>query len=565
MDNNVRPTVTILTTICSNQAHLMKLLCKQIKSQTYKNIVEWIIIDTTNKLDIDILKEFDKLIIKYFQVNNDSAVYSTIREQSLNALGQYLIWMNPDYYYFDHRINYIIDKLSKSHYQLACCSNIYAYIFDLKKLYKINTNIGTFAYNSTYINNSTNTNNCLNILGEYCGVYLTPSANGIIDKIINCDELDNSVINHLIPTQFYDQYSKLFNCPIYNYLKYDIVYLMGNPQIIWDPTDMSMGGSEQAIVYLSENWVKMGKSVVVYGNINKNQIINGVHYINYYEINLQYSIKTLIIWRTPGIVFLMKFNLKADKIIIDFHDNFDYTLTHLNFETLINLFKQITKFNFKSQYHLNCFENFVKYRLSSNQFNIIPNGVRLLEFSQHNNIQKNPFRYCYCSSYDRGLEYILTNIWPLIYQMEPKSELHVYYGMDYIYNDIFKNKIKSLLDQPGVTEYGRQPMSTIIKEKYLSTFHLYLSHSTAEIDCISIKESLVTGCIPIITNTGVFAERHGIHYQNEPPEIIARDIVNKSHDFELIQSIRDQLQKSSTIIDWNEIAIQWLITLYTIS
>jgi hypothetical protein len=335
---------------------------------------------------------------------------------------------------------------------------------------------------------------------------------------------------------------------------------MGDPQIVWDPTDTSVGGSEQAIVYLSENWVKMGKSVIVYGNINKNQIINGVNYVNYYEINLQCSMKTLIIWRTPGIVFLMKFNLKADKIIIDFHDNFSYTLTHLNFEKLNNLFKQITKFNFKSQYHLNSFEEFIKYRLSPEQFNIIPNGVRLLEFSQNNNTPKNPFRYCYCSSYDRGLEYILTNIWPLIYKMEPKSELHVYYGMDYIYDDIFKNKIKSLLSQPGVSEYGRQPMSIIIEEKYLSTFHLYLSQSTSEIDCISIKESLITGCIPIITNTGVFAERHGIHYQNETPEIIARDIVDKSHDFQTIQTIRDQLQKSSTIVDWNDVAIQWLMT-----
>jgi hypothetical protein len=86
----------------------------------------------------------------------------------------------------------------------------------------------------------------------------------------------------------------------------------------------------------------------------------------------------------------------------------------------------------------------------------------------------------------------------------------------------------------------------IIEEKYNSTFHIYITLTDAEIDCISIRESLVTGCIPIIYNHGVFEERDGIKYDLpliinnnisvENCEKIANDIVSKMKNFELINN-----------------------------
>jgi hypothetical protein len=112
-------------------------------------------------------------------------------------------------------------------------------------------------------------------------------------------------------------------------------------------------------------------------------------------------------------------------------------------------------------------------------------------------------------------------------------------------------------------DHGRQPMEMIIREKYLSTFHIYLNNSIAEIDCISIKESLITGCIPIISNFGVFKERHGIQYNWEPNNdelcsLIAKDIITKMNDFNLINNIRNMLMQSSTIIDWYNVSKLWL-------
>ena len=84
-------------------------------------------------------------------------------------------------------------------------------------------------------------------------------------------------------------------------------------------------------------------------------------------------------------------------------------------------------------------------------------------------------------------------------------------------------------------DHGRQSMNMIIREKYLSTFHIYLNNCIGEIDCISIKESLITGCIPIISRFGVFKERHGIQYEWNPDNddfcsFIAKDIISKMND-----------------------------------
>ena len=71
---------------------------------------------------------------------------------------------------------------------------------------------------------------------------------------------------------------------------YDIVYLCGLFSINFDPEDKKLGGSEQAVVNLSENWVKLGKSVVVYGEIQTKNV-NGVEYKNFSEFNYNQKYK----------------------------------------------------------------------------------------------------------------------------------------------------------------------------------------------------------------------------------------------------------------------------------
>jgi hypothetical protein len=95
----------------------------------------------------------------------------------------------------------------------------------------------------------------------------------------------------------------------------------------------------------------------------------------------------------------------------------------------------------------------------------------------------------------------------------------------------------------------------IVREKYMSSFQLYITNTVSEIDCISIRESLVAGCIPLISNFGVFGEREGIHFdckENDEKSLnqLGMNILHLLKDHKKLDILRDVFRKSSTIISW---------------
>lgn len=606
-----KPSVSILTISQLARFDCLKILFECIKKQTYKNIKEWIIVDGSKSIDEGMCNQIliNELInlandinfqIKYIPYKDQSNLGELKNRANINATGDYLIWMDDDDYHVPGRIEYSVNKLLYSNKLVGGNINIYMFDINLNKCYKIkNNNIiipNSLIYHKNFLKDH-NYNNQHNFFEELSFLnnnydnfeilipettiikiihnnntnsdYKKLTLNAVMNNVNFMEKLEDSIRKFLIPDYFYEKYKNVLTEHIDEYINYDIVYYTGGHGILWDPTDQKLGGSEQAIVYLSENWNKLGKSVVVYGNFNKEKIYNGVVYKSWESFPFNKKAKILIVWRTSGILPLLDIDFKADKVIVDFHDNFSYTLAHLDRNKLMNFFEKVTKFNFKSEYHKLCFEEFINNKLDNNKYNIIMNGLRISSFlNKDESIIRNRYRFCYCSSYDRGLEHILENVWSHIYALEPQSEFHIYYGMEHLYDESFKQKLLGLMKQPGVIDHGRQPMEEIIKEKYTSTFHLYLSNTSAEIDCISIRESLLTGCIPIISKYGVFENRHGIQYIWDPTnkelgKMIANDIVNKMNDNIFIENAQKQLLGSNTIIDWSDIAKQWLTTFYT--
>jgi tetratricopeptide (TPR) repeat protein len=78
-----------------------------------------------------------------------------------------------------------------------------------------------------------------------------------------------------------------------------------------------IGGSESAVIYLSEEWVKMGYEVTVYCDTPIDIEINGVKYVKYWKVNWHDEFNTFIVWRAPG---LLDFPIKANRIFLDLHD-----------------------------------------------------------------------------------------------------------------------------------------------------------------------------------------------------------------------------------------------------
>jgi glycosyltransferase involved in cell wall biosynthesis len=592
--NNNKPTVSIITVSQLKRFNCLEILNDLIKQQTYDNIIEWVIVEGSKNKDDG---ECNKANIKLLQTNipivyvdwQENVKLGELRNKGNNMCkGDITVCMDDDDYYPKSRVEHAVNKLKNSKANIAGCSALLIYDYFLEKIYKFNQ----FGPNHS-------TNNCMAWKKEYLLTNKHDNDKDMAEEssftknfsepMVQLDaddtivvsshdsntfnkrellvggtnkfnptlmELPTSVIKH-IPEVYLNKYKNIF---VKEYTsKYDIVYFAGGFSIKWDPKDQSLGGSEQAIVNLVNNWTKLGKKVAVYGEVPEGTV-NGVDYFNWKKFPFEATHNIVILWRGYGLWCGAPFPIKAKYVWLDLHDNFQ--------ESFINVWKKyqnkITKIFFKSEFHKEEFERASESKLEKLKYTIIPNGVRVDEFSRNKeNAVRNPFRFCYCSCYTRGLGPILELVWPVIYHFEPRAELHVYYGMEHIKDPNLKEKMLKLLSQPGVMDHGRQPMDMIIREKYLSSFQLYVTNTPIEIDCISIRESLATGCIPLISNSGVFKDREGIHFQLEDQnrncyQNLGVKIAELMKHPNELNNYRQQIKKSPLLTTWKQTAEAWL-------
>jgi len=595
---NKTPTVSIVTITQLKRFPCIEVLKDMIKAQTYKNIIEWVIVEGSplelewdeNASNIQKLKddpEF-KIQIVYLEKKAGEKLGALRNKGNKACSGEITVVMDDDDYYPAERVQHAVDTLVGSPLLIAGCSDMFIYDYTLEKLCKFkkfgeyHSVNSCFAWKKAYLEKHSHdetkdtgeepsfTNNfkeplvqldssktivqSSHLTNTYNKRELITSGIAKINDILK--EITEPVTNY-IKEPFFSRLTSIFYKEEKS--KYDIVYFAGGFSITWDPTSKSITGSEQALVHLSSNWVKMGKKVAVYGLIKECQYA-GVDYIDWKKFPFNHTYDTLILWRVYGLLCGGPFKMKANRIWLDLHDGIVIK------EFLENWYRYGSKVNkifFKSNYHKEIFEKSVRIRLDSKRYAIIPNGVRIDEFSSNvENVPKIPFRFCYCSCYTRGLVPIIEHIWPIIMHAEPRAELHVYYGTNSIGDPEFKARMNELLSRPGIMDHGRQPIEVIAREKYMSSFHIYLTNIDSEIDCITVKESCLTGAIPILSKHGVFNERDGIHFElteGSPVSyaMIAVEIVKLMKDPNL-DVLREQLKKSKNLIDWSSIASRWL-------
>ena len=613
-------TVSIITITQLSRCKCLQILKDIIKSQTYSNIIEWVIVEGS-KIEKDAI--INSKIIKKIKLNFPIIYIPWSQGRKLGELrnvgnnkckGDITICMDDDDYYPINRVSSAVTALNKNsiNANIIGCSNILIYDFFLEKLYKFkelmpfhSTNNAMAWKKEHLLTNSHDptkelaeeasftklfTEPMIQMKSEDTIVLLSHSANTFnkreilvsctigINKMLDEVPLLEPITNY-IKEPFFSRYKQIYYKKTKS--KYDIVYVAGCFSIKWNPLDLSLRGSEQAIINLVNNWSKMGKTVAVYGEFEDINC-NGVDYINWKKFPYEHTYKLVILWRLYGMWSILPFPIKADQIWLDVHDNF---LTHNGLMEYLKKYEnQINKIFFKSefqknqfneQYQINKFDGTNKSTqlINSNlsitkpnkqlieKYVVIPNGIRS-NFLIDSNIQKNPYRFVYCSCYARGLMELLQYTWPVIYKNEPRAELHVYTGMYLIKDEKFKNMMLQLLSQQGVMDHGSQPMDIIIREKQMSSFHLYITDTLIETDCISIRESLATGAIPLISNIGIFKERDGIHFDLETKN----STVYNNIGIQILQLMkqtnlneyREQFKKSKLLINWEEIGNQWI-------
>lgn len=131
----------------------------------------------------------------------------------------------------------------------------------------------------------------------------------------------------------------------------------------WDEKslDKGIGGSETAIIKLSQEWAKLGYQVTVFAECTNHIDEFGVHWKHWSQINWNDTFNVLILWRSPH---LLDKDIKARKLFMDLHDitnQLDYTEERMN--KLDGIF-------FKSNWHRSHVP-----KLANEKARVISNGI----------------------------------------------------------------------------------------------------------------------------------------------------------------------------------------------
>jgi len=607
--------VSILTINQIKRQETIILTAEHINNQTYTNIIEWVIVEGSKTLEDCIQNEqFIKNELKCTipivyvpgyhidlsgnQVYNGNHLGQLRNISNKTSTGDICVCFDDDDFYPPTRVEHSVQMLMSSKAEIAGCSSKYLYDFSLQRLFKFkqfgpnhSTN-DCMAYKRSYFENDKNSydptadqaeeaswtkkfsNPMVQLDAKHTIIGSSHSSNTFNKREIctfsclwkNPEKPEEGMmypqtveitetVQDIMGEEMYKRYNSIFDKNEVS--EFDITYFCGGTSVEWDPTSKSLGGSEQAVVHICSEWVKVGKKVAVYAKLTKEGVYDGVHYLDWKKFPFHKQHSVVVLWRMSGINCGLLFPIKTKKLFVDFHDN-NFVFRHEYFKYT----NRIDCIFFKSNYHLDYYQKHFKITVSADRYTIIPNGLRIADFSTNPGIERDPYRFCYCSCYTRGLVELLQYIWPVIYRNEPRAELHVYYGMDGIQDPKARQQIMLLLGQPGVMDHSRRPVNEIAKEKWKSSFHLYITDTIGEIDCISIRESLVTGCIPLISKFGVFAERDGVHFDLDRSSIgyqrISQGILNLLAKPEVVGMARGQFYKSKTIMDWETIAEQWV-------
>ena len=270
----------------------------------------------------------------------------------------------------------------------------------------------------------------------------------------------------------------------------------------WSPESIEtgIGGSEEAVIRISEQFAKIGYKVTVFNDCSKEGVFSGVEYKNWKRFNVKDKFNILISWRAN----IFNYGAMAKNRIIWFHDSIP-----ADFFSEDEL-KLVDKIVVLSQYHKTLLPKIVpeeKIYVSSN--GIVPEDF--LNISE----TRNPHRLCWASSYDRGLETILNN-WGTIRKQVPDAEIHCFYGWN-TYDILvsegqrkgnFKPNMLELMSQEGVFEHGRIGHKELLKEYAKSGVWAYPCNYKGEIQCIALTKAVASGCIAVTNDFAVLPERN---------------------------------------------------------
>lgn len=276
----------------------------------------------------------------------------------------------------------------------------------------------------------------------------------------------------------------------------------------WGPSDVKskgLGGSEEAVVYLARELVRLGWCVDVYSNCSEPGEHDGVRYYNHWTWRSELQYDVFIAWRNSEYIEVAP--QKARKYLW-LHD-----VQKMEYYTPERIAK-IDRIMVLSRWHR---ENLPE--IPDDKFFITRNGIVSSDFSMAGILPRDPYKCVYASSPDRGLD-VLLELWPKIKSEVPDAHCHIFYGFTETYDKLHANRdrmieykermLKLMRELDGIHYHGKVNHAELHMHMMSSGLWLYPTHFT-EISCITAMKAQAAGAVPVTMTVAALDEtvQHG--------------------------------------------------------
>lgn len=340
------------------------------------------------------------------------------------------------------------------------------------------------------------------------------------------------------------------------------IYVGQGPLGIWGPwslDDGGIGGSEEAVVRLSEELVSLGWEVTVFAMPGKRAGYFGSTWKNYWEFNAKDEFDVLVCWRQPAF-FDLKLNARRKYLWL--HD-----VTEKD-ELTPERLKNIDKIIYVSKYHSERPEN-----IDVPQEKKMPsgNGIMPADFDKLDGKFKRDLHRCiYMSANERGLR-ILLDVWPDVLKKVPDATLTPYYGwqsFDAVNRDnpermTWKALMIKQSEELGVPQSERLGHSDINKEIFKSGVFAYPC-IFPEVYAISFIKAVAGGAHAVTSDFAVLKDYSDISdqahlgediekFKEEYKKLLIKSLLNPLSETERQRRAKIAREKYS----WSNTAKQW--------
>jgi tetratricopeptide (TPR) repeat protein len=292
--------------------------------------------------------------------------------------------------------------------------------------------------------------------------------------------------------------------PAVKWPKNSIAIYCGEQWEEWGPEFLDKkgaGGSEEAIIYLSEELQKLGWKVTVYNQrVDEYKSPAGVKWLPWELFNPEDTFDVFVAWRNPQMPDRLK--IKARIKAVDLHD------TPVGHQTIPEkTLEKLDKLFLKSKFQHKLSETPIPQQKAV----IASNGIVPEQFSSK--VKRNPKKVIYASSADRGLDKLVRVVWPLVLAKVPDAELVWPYGWD-SYDGMHKGnpeqmrwkwELKRDMFSMGVRELGRLTHQQLADEMASASVWAYPT-SFPEINCITALKMQAAGVQPITSHYAALEE-----------------------------------------------------------